>query len=1068
MNIWKVLGIQNTKDKEEIKNAYREKLVAVNPEENQKGFMELRQAYEEALKSADEEDAAETNEEDDFPDTPVGNWMRKVSEVYRDINRRRDIAVWKELLEDDVCFGLETKTEARDELLRYLMEHNYLPQAVWKLLDEKFMLQEYREELYELFPVDYINRGVIDNILYEEYIKFDGIESRGGTEYDKYLKLLYNLNYYISGNQLEEAESLFDEIKELHIYHPYEELFYANYLIRTKQYDEAEKVIQPLSERYPDNIEIIRGRAALYVCHKNYEEAKRLYERILVVKPVYYNVLVDIGNTCFELEEYEEAKEYFDRVSDIHRTEYIQERYMDCVNALEKIYEKKHSEEPDNIEYIIEYARAKYQQGNFDESLELLEHMEPDEANRIEYMHLTGCNYMYKENYDKAQDYLEQWIAETEKLQDDGTAKTRKAMKRLSRAYQCMARNMAGKNLYEEADRYLEKALATGEHTTEFYEDRARCFLRQKKYDEAIRACDKIFENDENSVMGHAIRGSALKELCYYRDAIEEWNLCVRYEPYNLMYYIQKIEVLFLAQEYDEIKETIRYLEENGVNEPVVHRWAAAVEGKTGDYNKALEMLTKLIGENEHCEKDYEKQFLSDLYFEVSRISLNNEDNPDKAMSYLDKALEYNPANADALNYKGWILYKSHRYEEAVEVYKKLIEEKPAHFNAFGIMGEIHEEQKEYEKAIEFYTKQIAISQNSYLYMSRGYCYASLDRFEEARADYRRSVELEPQEYNSYRNLANTYAYEEQEEKALPYYEKALEADVEHVELWCYTDYAMTLERMGNVEKAIEVLEDANQHCKSDTKLWLKFARAYCMAGRYEKAEQAYMNHAHQNENGKYEVIDRWCECLCLMGREKDALDMMGSYFENPRQSDVDEADLKLLEILIKLRKGSYLLFKSDMKKLINWYLKQDMGDAKRIILLRYVSDLRKYPAEKVQLQSKMLEEVLQKFRDRVNMNPKTKRSYSYVLCERAVIAMATGNLQEALNYAEQAIQHRKCYSCDFCKCADGLFIKAVILELMGSDEEALTFYELTVQYDKTDFFYRTEYERMKQKVNKK
>ena len=47
--IFEILGIGETKEEREIKKAYREKLVTVNPEDNPEGFQRLREAYEEAL-----------------------------------------------------------------------------------------------------------------------------------------------------------------------------------------------------------------------------------------------------------------------------------------------------------------------------------------------------------------------------------------------------------------------------------------------------------------------------------------------------------------------------------------------------------------------------------------------------------------------------------------------------------------------------------------------------------------------------------------------------------------------------------------------------------------------------------------------------------------------------------------------------------------------------------------------------------------------------------------------------------------------------------------------------------
>ena len=56
VEMWKVLGIEPTKDEQEIVNAYRTKVVTVNPEDDQDGFMRLREAFEMAMNFAREDD----------------------------------------------------------------------------------------------------------------------------------------------------------------------------------------------------------------------------------------------------------------------------------------------------------------------------------------------------------------------------------------------------------------------------------------------------------------------------------------------------------------------------------------------------------------------------------------------------------------------------------------------------------------------------------------------------------------------------------------------------------------------------------------------------------------------------------------------------------------------------------------------------------------------------------------------------------------------------------------------------------------------------------------------------
>lgn len=56
MNIWGILNINPTKNKDEIKKAYLNKLSVVHPEEDEEGFKLLRRSYEEALKEANKDE----------------------------------------------------------------------------------------------------------------------------------------------------------------------------------------------------------------------------------------------------------------------------------------------------------------------------------------------------------------------------------------------------------------------------------------------------------------------------------------------------------------------------------------------------------------------------------------------------------------------------------------------------------------------------------------------------------------------------------------------------------------------------------------------------------------------------------------------------------------------------------------------------------------------------------------------------------------------------------------------------------------------------------------------------
>ncbi len=71
--IWKLLGLEPTRDVSEIRRAYAQKARICHPEEDPAGFLALRQAYQAAL------DYAEGTEEtappsDEAPDVQEENW----------------------------------------------------------------------------------------------------------------------------------------------------------------------------------------------------------------------------------------------------------------------------------------------------------------------------------------------------------------------------------------------------------------------------------------------------------------------------------------------------------------------------------------------------------------------------------------------------------------------------------------------------------------------------------------------------------------------------------------------------------------------------------------------------------------------------------------------------------------------------------------------------------------------------------------------------------------------------------------------------------------------------------
>ena len=148
-----ILGIPETKDEEAIRQAYREKLSAFNPEDDPEGFKRLRQAYEAALSCAGQ--SGETEEDD----SPVGLWIRRAEEIYGSLLARKDPEHWRSFFMDDVFVDLDSGEEAKRRFIIFLADHCRFPTEVWKVLEKALDIAGSREELKEQVPeyvVDYL------------------------------------------------------------------------------------------------------------------------------------------------------------------------------------------------------------------------------------------------------------------------------------------------------------------------------------------------------------------------------------------------------------------------------------------------------------------------------------------------------------------------------------------------------------------------------------------------------------------------------------------------------------------------------------------------------------------------------------------------------------------------------------------------------------------------------------------------------------------------------------------------------------------------------------------------
>ncbi|KHS58670.1 hypothetical protein QX51_01530 [Terrisporobacter othiniensis] len=287
MDIFQILNIDKTKDKDIIKRAYLTKLQNTNPEDKPEEFMQLRLAYEKALEYANSQDEI-INEKDNLNSkkSEIDIWMEKVEEVYKNFKSRNDLDKWEELLEDDICQNLDSKIEVRDSLLEFLMENYFIPSTLVRFLNKEFDFMDNLDDLYEKFPKAFIDNVIIYKMSNDEFPLYSLFDLKDNLDYDEFLIKFYELRDLYSEREYTSALKLYDEIKSLNIYHPELQKKLAQIYYSIDEYDKCLEVIDKMNIKYVEMLEINLLKAMALAGKGNHKEAKEYYYEILQKNPV--------------------------------------------------------------------------------------------------------------------------------------------------------------------------------------------------------------------------------------------------------------------------------------------------------------------------------------------------------------------------------------------------------------------------------------------------------------------------------------------------------------------------------------------------------------------------------------------------------------------------------------------------------------------------------------------------------------------------------------------------------------------------------------------------------------
>lgn len=933
--IFQILEIEETKDKNALKNAYRRKLVKVNPEDDPEGFKELRTAYEEAVALADQPDEEGPVEGAlTVDDSPVGQWMSELDEIYGHMSLRTSTEAWKRLLSQDVCLGLDTADEVRKRCLGYLMDHFRLPYDVFGLLNEEFRILEDKNELLEFFPRDFL-----DYICFEitdgGFIDYSLFEGPDDGPYDEYINCYLDVKRGIDQGEYDQAVGALDHLKEFDIFHPFALVEQLRLAMKDQDLLEVENYTKELMEIGWENSYICLQTAAGLAMLNRWQEARELYEANYRTNPNGFPAGLGLLRCMMHDGEWEKAKELVLELFDLNsREDELQESLKEINDHLIPGWEAQMEAEPENIRPRLELGWCYYQNERYEECAALLENRMPQEdEDRVDYCNLTGRIYMVLKRYEEALPLLTTWKDALEAMPDDEEHQKKK--RRHGYAWYSISYCLRELDRKEEALDAIDMAVKRERNEgmkMSYRSEKAQLLNYMERYQECVAYCDEILEENDQYFPAYVHRQKAHFELHHAQAVVDDYYNAVNIYPYYLPAYILAAKVFYYYDQYENSLGVIARARENGLDSNLLTFLEARdiryFETDSEKLDQALEKCKQVLANMEKQNPDSEDAEEMDEEFNLTVIRKEivffymDKKDFDEALRRVDEAIKAEPSDTGLLYAKAGIMKGMGRFKDALDRYQQVWEGDRSNLNVMGNMVDCLEELrafdelkkicenmlavdpenqkassklmhyyqnrftdeddwKYFEKAKSYADTLLRLDECAYYYIERGLLYIDASMLKEAEEDFKKAIEAEEDNLYAYNNLGFVYQLSDRLEEAIEQYKKAAAlSDPERKSSLPWKNMSICYMMLGDFEKALECAKKNMELFDEYAGPILEVGKVYARMGRFGDA-LGWVERALKKSPDYGDAKEEKADILGKMGKYREAESILEKLREN-------------------------------------------------------------------------------------------------------------------------------------------------------------------------------------------
>ncbi len=396
---------------------------------------------------------------------------------------------------------------------------------------------------------------------------------------------------------------------------------------------------------------------------------------------------------------------------------------------------------------------------------------------------------------------------------------------------------------YEIRENYKE-ALVAIRNGLKQHPDNPDLLVKEAKYllysgqtDEAEKKLAFILYDNDEVVMIKA-------ELCFCKGDVKQatdlLNSLLNYENFSSDLCL---DIICLFADYDKIPEMTDFANKALIkisDTADILRELATIYEEKEQFDLAVKMYDQLLDQNPYSNSDW--LGLAKIY----AIKRNYE----KAIEACDYALAIDENDVNSLSFKGYCLYDSKRYDEAIEVFKEYAENNGNKNIAYELIAECYSALKktkeaifyltrayemnphdvetcyqlavnyfsikETQKSIDFLKRAIAIDdRDSSLFSFLGEIYLRQKDFKLAESYLKKAVFLDPENEEAYMLLGDLRTLQDVPEEAISYYNKVL--NITPYDIKATFKLILAEYNAGNQEKAASLIKDLDRIISENT-----------------------------------------------------------------------------------------------------------------------------------------------------------------------------------------------------------------------------------------------------------